>query len=235
MDGLQRYLDVTFLNEHIHHKDIKLFCQKINKMDIKPASVCVYPQHVEAVQGCLSCQKIPITTVLNFPHGLYEWPQLESDILHAISLNVSELDIVIPYGKWLSQHSEADMIQFAEHCQEAVGDNITLKYIIETGVLQAPELIADISLLLCQHGANFIKTSTGKTVPGATILAATAIISAIKQHEQQTGQKVGLKIAGGIRTREQAYEYIDLVRSNLGEKWLDPQYFRIGCSQVELL
>jgi len=234
MEGLQRYLDVTVLNEHVHHKYIKLFCQRINKMTIQPASVCVYPKHVEAVQACLFNQKIPITTVVNFPHGLYEWPQIEADILHAVSLNVSELDIVIPYGKWLSQHCEVDITRFAEHCKEVVGENITLKYIIETGVLQDAELISDISLLLCQHGADFIKTSTGKTVPGATISAATAIMSAIKKHENQTGQKVGLKVAGGIRTCEQAYEYIDLVRSYLGKQWLDPQYFRIGCSQVEL-
>ena len=232
MDGLKKFLDIAFLNEHIHHKDIKLFCSSINKMTCKPASVCVYPEHIEAIQDCLSRPQVPVTTVLNFPHGLHEWDQLESDILHAVSLNVSEIDIVIPYGKWLSQHDPLTLVQFAEYCRDAVGKNIILKYIIETGVLQKEALISEVSLLLCEHGADFIKTSTGKIVPGATILATKAIIKAIEQYHQQTNKKVGLKIAGGIRTSEQAYEYIHLVQTTLGAEWLTPRYFRVGCSKA---
>lgn len=232
MDGLINFTDMTLLNEHIHHKDIKLFCTRVNKLPVSPASICIYPEHIEAVQSCLVEHKVPTTTVINFPHGLYEWPQVEEEILHAISLNASELDIVIPYGKWQSTHNETAIINFAKHCRDAAGEKLTIKYIIEAGALQDRESIKDVSYLLCEYGADFIKTSTGKTVPGATMKAANAIIEAIRSYYQTSNRKVGIKVAGGIRTLERANAYKDLVGLELGKDWLKPEYFRIGCSQI---
>lgn len=232
MDALISLLDVTYLNEHIEHKDLKMFCTQLKHVEQHPAAICIYPQHVETVQNCLNGLNIPVATVINFPHGLHENEQIHDEIRHALSLDVSELDIVIPYGKWLQKQEMKLIEDFASRCQDWAGYGVKIKYILETGALQSSGAIEAISLCLCQQGASFIKTSTGKMVPGATKDAVSAIMNAISSHYQSTSERVGLKIAGGVRTIEQANEYLTLVEQTLGKNWIKPQLLRIGSSQL---
>lgn len=232
MQSIIEFLDVTHLEEHLEHKTIKLLCTRLNQSEIRPAAVCVYPAHIQELQNCLNGTPIPIATVINFPHGLHEAEQIHDEMMHALSLDAAEMDIVIPYGKWL-QHPDPQMLtRFARLCRQWAGPQITLKYILETGALQSASTITTISEILCEQGADFIKSSTGKMVPGATIAAVEAIIQAVKHHYTATGKRVGIKISGGIRTIDQVQEYIQLIRRELGDAWLDPTLFRVGSSRL---
>ena len=111
-------------------------------------------------------------------------------------------------------------------------DGTTLKVILETGALHTPELIRQASLLAMQAGADFIKTSTGKIDVAATPEAAVVMCHAIKDFHQKSGRQVGFKVAGGIRTAEDAALYYTIVKEILGEEWLTPDLFRIGASSL---
>ena len=107
-----------------------------------------------------------------------------------------------------------------------------LKVILETGALQKAEDIKNASLLSMYSGADFIKTSTGKIYPGASLEAAWVMCQCIKEYYEKTGRKVGFKAAGGIRTTEEALQYYAIVKEVLGDEWLTQEYFRIGASSL---
>lgn len=232
MKKLISLLDATLLDEHIDHKIIKIFCTRVRALGIKPACVCVYLEQVEQIKACLAYDPIPIATVINFPHGLYPFEKVEKEILKACALGVEELDIVVPYGRWLYYKQSEEISSFVKYCRSLAGEAMTLKYIIETGALHEPENITALSTILCQEEVNFIKTSTGKMVPGATLAGVQAILEAIKTHYRETERRMGIKIAGGIRTIPQAKEYMDLIEKELGSEWLHPNVFRIGASRL---
>lgn len=153
-----------------------------------------------------------------------------ADVALAREAGADEVDIVLNIGMFLDGNYEdlCDEIIELKHTSKGA----KLKVILETGALKTPELIKAASLLSIYSGADFIKTSTGKVYPGASLEAAYVMCQCIREYYEQTGNRVGFKAAGGIRTAEDAVKYYAVVKNVLGDEWLTPEYFRIGASSL---
>lgn len=196
------------------------------------ASICVYPSFVETVGVGLGSSNIAITSVAGgFPASqtFIEVKMLE--VAMAAESGADEVDVVINVGEMLEGEYDR-MASTLEVLRGELDDEIVLKVIIESGALQTPERIYKASLLAMLSGADFVKTSTGKTAVSATPEAAVAMCCAIRDYHAATGRKVGLKVAGGVRTAEQAALYYTIVEQMLGSEWLCPSLFRIGASSL---
>ena len=203
------------------------------------ASICVYPSLVDAVGVALTgipagspAENIGITAVCGaFPSGqtYIEVKMLECAM--AIENGADEIDAVINVGAMLSGDYDLAESELAMIREEIDGDAV-LKVILETGSLADPELIYRASMLAMEAGADFIKTSTGKTPISATPAAAVVMCRAIRDFERSCSRRVGIKVAGGIRTPQEAVLYRTIVAQELGEEWLTPSLFRIGASRL---
>ena len=195
-----------------------------------PASVCVWPSFIDVAGLALGGSRIAITSVAGgFPSSqtFIEVKMLEAAM--AVESGADEIDIVISVGELLD--GEADrMAGTIALLREELGPDTVLKVIVESGVLKTPRLIRDASLLAMLAGADFVKTSTGKTEVAATPEAAVVICTAIRDYHRQTGRRVGFKVAGGVRTAGDASLYYTVVEEMLGAEWLDPSLLRIGAS-----
>ena len=149
----------------------------------------------------------------------------------AIQDGANEIDIVLNIGCFLDEDWQNVDLEIREQKEHAKG--ATLKVIIESGLLKEPELIRRASIMALFSGADFIKTSTGKDCPGASLEAAYIMARVIKEYADKFGVKCGLKVSGGIRTPEEAVQYYCIVKSVLGEDWLNNKLFRIGASSLE--
>lgn len=211
-------VDLTSLNDKDTQEDIKKLCDKALKYQV--AAVCVYPQFVKLAKQLLQNSQVKIATVANFPKGDSNIEQIKNSIQQSIANGAQEIDLVFPFN------DSAPTVFIAE-CKKICGDNIVLKVILETGSL-SPEKIQERCDIAIKAGADFLKTSTGKTSIGATIEAATIILQKIKD----SNRKIGFKASGGVRTIEQAEEYIRLADKIMGADWVSPQTFRLGASQL---
>ena len=195
------------------------------------AAVCVYPVYVETAREALAGTTIPVATVAAaFPHGLSPLSTRIAEVRACRELGASEIDIVIRrshalLGDWAALYDEVRAFR------EAAGD-AHLKAILATGELGSVERIAKAGLVALMAGADFIKTSTGKESVNATLEAGVAMARAIRAYHEQTGFRAGLKPAGGIRTADQALDWLALVEEELGTEWLGPDRFRIGASSL---
>ena len=196
------------------------------------ASICVYPVFVETVGLAAGDSKMAITSVSGgFPSSqtYLEVKMLETAM--AIENGADEIDIVISIGEMLD--GEYDLAgNEIETLRAEIGDDAILKVILESGTLSDPELIHKAATIAMEAGADFIKTSTGKGYPGATFEAAYTMCKAIKTYHSITGNKVGIKISGGVRTAEDAVRYYTIVKEILGNEWLNKDLFRIGASSL---
>lgn len=196
------------------------------------ASVCVYPSFVETVGIGLGDSDIRIASVAGgFPSAqtFLEVKMLEAAM--AVENGADEIDIVMNAGEIMAGEFDKAGSEI-EIIREEVSEDITLKVIIESGLLADPEIIRRAALTAMRAGADFVKTSTGKVAPAATPEAAVVICGAILGHYKNTGEKVGFKAAGGIRTAEDVLVYYNIVETVLGGEWLDPSLFRIGASSA---
>lgn len=196
------------------------------------ASICVYPSFVETVGVGLGSSNIAITAVAGgFPASqtFIEVKMLE--VAMAAENGADEVDVVINVGEMLEGDYDR-MASTLEVLRGELDDETVLKVIIESGALRTPELIYKASLLAMMAGADFVKTSTGKTAVSATPEAVVAMCLAVRDYYAATGRKVGLKVAGGVRTAEQAALYYTIVEQMLGCEWLDTSLFRIGASSL---
>lgn len=195
------------------------------------AAVCVYPSLVPVAKKSLKGTNVKVATVAGaFPDGLSHPEIKREEIRCAVDDGADEIDMVISRGRFLQEDYRyvADEISSAkEICGKAC-----LKVILETGELPTLGAVRRASDLAMHAGADFIKTSTGKNHPAATQQVALVMTEAIKEYWYATGRMVGLKPAGGIRSADQALQYLMLVRETLGESWLTPDYFRIGASSL---
>lgn len=227
-EQIMALLDLTSLNDSDTEATVIQLCQKaVNRLG-SVAAVCVYPRFVKLVQQQLLLldPRIHIATVSNFPAGTQSLSDTLNEINAAIADGADEIDVVMPYETFL-QGDKKYVSDFIANCKSNC-DQQTLKVILETGVLATPELIAEASHLAIDAGADFIKTSTGKSTIGATLEAAEAMLRVIHTSEYE----VGFKAAGGVRTVEQAQSYIDSARRIMGAEWISPQTFRLGASQL---
>jgi len=221
-------LDLTSLNDDDTETSIAHFCTKARTTLGDVAAVCVYPQFVHLVADEFAATPIKVATVVNFPQGI---ASLESTLLaigRALQDGAQEIDVVFPYSKYLNGE-RAYASTFVSECKAACGENVLLKVILETGQLKDPVMIAHAATDALNAGADFLKTSTGKTNPGATLEAATVLLMIIR--EMNLPNK-GLKISGGVREIQQAGQYVELAARMMGLEWVTPKHFRIGASQL---
>ncbi len=230
-------IDLTSLNTHDTPGGIKELCRRINEFPEKfPATpnigaICVYPSLVPAVSENLRVQGVGIASVgAGFPSSQTFLPVKELECRMAVEAGATEIDIVISVGRYLENDLEFVSREISRIKQ--IVAPAKLKVILETGLLPGPSDIYKASLASLQAGADFIKTSTGKIQPAATPESVLVMCQAIKDHHEDTGIMSGIKPAGGISTAEQALSYAGIIRSVLGEEWLDPAFFRIGASRL---
>ncbi len=194
-------------------------------------AVCVYPLLVSAAVKALSGSGIPVASVATgFPAGLTPLPQRLSEIRYAVDQGAREIDIVIHRAQVLTQDWTAlydEVSAMREACGEA-----HLKAILATGDLKTLRNVYKASMVAMMAGADFIKTSTGKEDVNATLPVSLTMVRALRDFGEFTGEKIGFKPAGGLRTAKDALAWLILMKEELGNEWLEPELFRIGASSM---
>lgn len=204
------------------------------------AAVCVYPRLVPVVREALAGSPVLTASVATgFPAGQTPLDVRIEETARAVALGAQEIDMVVSRGAFLSGRSE-DVRTEVQEVQDACGD-AHLKIILETGELETPDNIrrcADLVIEAAtargavQDGSVFVKTSTGKVSPAATMPSVLLLLESVRAHFRATGVRIGVKPAGGIRRAKAALHLLVMVRETVGAAWLDPSLFRIGASSL---
>ena len=229
-------IDLTTLKSTDSQQSVANFVERVNAFDNEHpdlpnvAAVCVYPNFVPVTRTVLEVSSVDIASVAGcFPSAQSFIEVKMAEIALAVEAGADEIDIVFPLGDFFDKDYEevADQISEMKHaCREAI-----LKVILETGALKSAQNIRNASVLSLYSGADFLKTSTGKEYPGASLEAAYIMCECIKEYYAKTERMVGFKVSGGVSTTEDALKYYTIVKEVLGEKWVATnEYFRIGAS-----
>jgi deoxyribose-phosphate aldolase len=194
-------------------------------------AVCVYPAMVPPAVKALEGSGIPVASVATgFPAGLTPLPQRLAEIRYAVEQGAREIDIVIHRAQVLLQDWAALYDEVAA-MREACGD-AHMKAILATGDLKTLRNVYKASMVAMQAGADFIKTSTGKEDVNATLPVSLTMVRALRDYGELTGQQIGFKPAGGLKTAKDAMNWLILMKEELGRRWLEPDLFRIGASSM---
>lgn len=230
-------IDLTTLSTEDSVRSVSAFTQRVNDFDSdypqfkNVAAICVYSNFAEVVKTNLDVEGVDIAVVAGgFPSSQTFDAVKIADVALAVEGGANEVDIVMNVGRFLDENYEDlcdEIIELKHTARDA-----RLKVILETGCLKTAENISKASVLAMYSGADFIKTSTGKIYPGASLEAAYVMCRCIKDYFDRTGRKVGFKAAGGIRTAEDALKYYAVVKEVLGDEWLSRDLFRIGASSL---
>ncbi len=209
------------------------------------AAVCVYPNLIRIAKQTVEGSGVKVASVAtSFPSGQYPLKVKLEDTKRAIFDGADEIDMVISRGEFLEGNYDFvfdEIKQIKECCvmsSEALSQksgehvDVHLKVILETGELETFDNVRKASFIAMNAGADFIKTSTGKVQPAATLPVTLVMLEAIRDFYDDTGKIIGMKPAGGIKTAKDAIAYLVLVNETLGEKWLTPDLFRLGASSV---
>jgi deoxyribose-phosphate aldolase len=230
-------IDLTTLKTEDSEESVLKFTERVNDFeneypDLKNvAAICVYPNFAKIVSQSIEVESVNIACVSGgFPSSQTFTEVKVAETALALADGATEIDIVIPVGKFLSGDYEG-MCDEIEEIKSICGER-HLKVILETGALKSAENIWKASILAIYSGADFIKTSTGKQEPAATPEAAYVMCQAIKAYHEKTGRKVGFKPAGGINSVNDALVYYTIVKEVLGKEWLNNELFRIGTSRL---
>ena len=230
-------IDLTTLRSEDYTDSVARFTQRVNDFENEHgdmpnvAAICVYPNYAATVRMNLEVSDVNIAAVSGgFPSSQTFTEVKVAETMLAVKDGADEIDIVINVGDMLAGNYEEVCDEIAE-LKSACGD-AHLKVILETGALKSASIIKKASLLAIYSGADFIKTSTGKQDPAATLEAAYVMCQAIKEYYDKTGTMIGFKPAGGISTTADAVKYYCVVAAVLGEDWLTNRYFRIGASRL---
>lgn len=224
-------IDLTSLNETDTADSIRALCEKAESEFGSVAAVCVYPRFVTEVIQHLSNPAIKVSAVANFPEGTDSLEKVMEEIHQSIAMGAEEIDVVFPYAQYLAGNKKT-AYDFIRACKTVCGKSVLLKVILETGVLNDLSVIAEVSHNVCLAGADFLKTSTGKMPVGATLEAACVMLMTAKELSAKLHRPIGLKVSGGIRSVEQAAQYIELASQITDTFWVIPGHFRIGASQL---
>jgi deoxyribose-phosphate aldolase len=232
-----RCMDLTTLEGTDTPGKVAQLCAKAVRPDAADptvpavAAVCVYPQLVPVAAAALAGTGVKVASVAGtFPAGLGPSTARTEEVRWAVEQGADEVDIVLDRSSFLSGRYGRAFEAIAE-CKDAAG-TAHLKVILETGELGSYDQVRRASALAMAAGADFIKTSTGKVTPAATLPVALCMAEAIREHHAATGRAVGLKVAGGVRTAKQAWQYLVVVVETLGPGWAGPALFRIGASSL---
>ncbi|MDE6448476.1 MAG: deoxyribose-phosphate aldolase [Muribaculaceae bacterium] len=230
-------IDLTTLKSTDSQQSVADFTERVNAFDEEHpelpnvAAICVYPNFAQVVRAVLEVSKVDIACVAGGFPSSQTFPEIKvAETALAVEGGADEIDIVLNIGSFLDGDYEGvcDEIQELKHsCRDA-----RLKVILETGALKTAANIKAASVLAMYSGADFIKTSTGKDYPGASLEAAYVMCQCIKEYYEATGNQIGFKPAGGVSTTDEAVAYYTIVKEVLGEKWLTNEYFRIGASRL---
>ncbi len=227
-------LDVTTLSPHDTERSTTLFAEmQVERMVNHPelpsvASICVYPPFVECVGMVVDGSPLRVTSVAgSFPSSQSFVEVKALEVAMAVESGADEIDIVLSVGKLL-EGAEDEVRSEIELLREEAGDDVVLKVIIESGELGSAEMIYRAAQIAIEGGADFVKTSTGKVAVGATPEAVALICGAIKD----CGEQVGVKVAGGVRTLDDALLYYTIIEDMLGKEWLNPSLMRFGASSL---
>lgn len=195
------------------------------------AAVCVYPNLVPVARERVRGSDVKVASVATaFPSGQSPLDVKLADAARAAELGAEEIDMVIDRGSFLAGNY-AKVYDEVRRVKEAIG-GAHLKVILETGELGTYDNVRRASLLAIAGGADFVKTSTGKISPAATLPVVLVMLEAVRDVYDETGRRVGVKAAGGIRQAKQAVQHLVLVNETLGPEWLTPDLFRFGASSL---
>ena len=230
-------IDLTTLSTEDNETSVTAFTRRVNDFEDQypqyphVAAICVYSNFAEVVKTNLDVEGVDVCVVAGcFPSSQTFQAVKVADVAMAVEAGADEVDIVLNVGNFLDKNYEdvCDEIIELKHAAR----HARLKVILETGCLKSAELIRNASLLAMYSEADFIKTSTGKIYSGVSPEAAYVMCQCIKEYYQTSGRKVGFKAAGGVRTTEDALGYYAIVKSVLGDEWLNNDLFRLGASSL---
>jgi deoxyribose-phosphate aldolase len=237
LDLAIRMIDLTTLEGQDTPGKVRALCAKARRPDPadpstpQVAAVCVYPDLVATAKRELQGSGINVASVATaFPSGRSSLAIKVQDTKDAVAAGADEVDMVIDRGAFLSGRYGLVFDEIAA-IREAAGD-AHLKVILETGELVTYDNVRRASWLAMLAGADFIKTSTGKVSPAATLPVTLVMLEAVRDYHEATGLHIGVKPAGGIRTAKDAIKYLVTVNETAGPDWLDPELFRFGASSL---
>ncbi|MBQ9362830.1 MAG: deoxyribose-phosphate aldolase [Bacteroidaceae bacterium] len=230
-------VELTTLKTTDSEDSVLRFVENVNHFDREypelgnVATVCVYPNFAKICYECLENDNVEIACVSgSFPSSQTFLEVKVAETALAIKDGATEIDIVMPVGKFLAEDYEGVSDDIAE--LKAICGDKSMKVILETGCLKTASNIKKASILAMYAGADYIKTSTGKLEPAATPEAAFVMCQAIKEYYDKTGIQIGFKPAGGMKTVKDALTYYTIVKEVLGEKWLTNKWLRLGTSSL---
>jgi deoxyribose-phosphate aldolase len=230
-------MDLTTLEGKDSPEKVRALCRKALRPDPQladipaVAAVCVYPRLVAAAKEVLAGSTVRIASAATaFPSGQASLQTRLADTEEAVGAGADEVDMVISRGAFLA--GRRDLV--AEEIREvkAACGRARLKVILETGELETYDNVRAAAEIALHNGADFLKTSTGKSEPAATPGATLILLEAAREHARATGRLVGVKAAGGIRTAKQALHYLVMVKETVGDAWLCPDLFRFGATSL---
>ncbi len=240
MQGLKlalNMIDLTTLEGKDTEGKVRQMCYKAQHLSDgleglpTVAAVCVYPNHVKTAKKCLENTGVKIASVATaFPSGNSSLKIKLADTKIAVDNGADEVDMVISRGEFLQgnyKYVYDEIAAIKEACRHA-----RLKVILETGELSTLDNVRRASDIAILAGADFIKTSTGKIQPAATMPVTLVMLQAIKDYYDATGKMIGMKPAGGISTAKMALQYLVMLYETLGDAWMTNEWFRFGASSL---
>jgi deoxyribose-phosphate aldolase len=224
-DALRRALSVVDLTR-LERPDDAAAIDALAAKAVTPAgsvaAICVYPEWIERVRDA----GVPVAAVANFPAGEDDAELAAREAAGAVEAGAAEVDVVVPWRAFAAGDDQA-IERIVAATRAAIGEATGLKAILETGSLEGPDAIRAAARRALDAGADFLKTSTGKVGPGATLEATRVLLEVVK-----TAGHGAVKASGGVRTAEQAAEYLALADEVMGAGWATPERFRIGASAL---
>lgn len=218
-------VDLTDLSDGCTEADVDRLCERACNRFGNVAAVCVWPRFVSRAARNLEGTGVAVATVVNFPAGTDDVANVVTLVDQCLADGADEIDVVLPYRSFLAGRTD-EVEAFLDEVRSATPGSVHLKVILETGELAEPALIDRAARLAIRHGADFVKTSTGKTPISATPESVRILLEAAAD----SIRPVGVKPSGGIRTLDDALQYLDLADDVMGPTWVSPETFRFGAS-----
>ncbi|MGC8815065.1 MAG: deoxyribose-phosphate aldolase [bacterium] len=231
-------MDLTTLEGKDTPNKVKMLCEKAKRPHLDPdipsvAAVCVYPSLVKIAKESLKNTNVKVATVATyFPSSQTSFEVKIKDIEYSLKEGAEEVDIVINRNAFLSGKYDIVYDEISKAKELCLLYNAKLKVILETGELATYDQVKKASIISILAGADFIKTSTGKINPAATLQDFLVMLYTIKDYYYYTGKKIGIKPAGGIKTAKEALKYLIVLNETLGDYFITPNLFRIGASSL---
>ena len=231
-------IDLTTLKTTDSQRSVADFTERVNAFENEHgdlpnvAAICVYPNFVPVVRTVLDCSDVDIAAVAGcFPSAQSFIEVKIAEIGLAVEAGADEIDVVLNVGDFFDKDYEEVVDQLSE-MKHSCRDSL-MKVIVESGALKTAENVRNACILSLMAGADFLKTSTGKEYPGASLEACYVMCEVIKEYYEKTGRMDGFKAAGGVATTEDAVKYYTIVKEVLGDQWLETnEFFRLGASRL---